>query len=299
MKHFDSKKKSFDSISFITFNFFLQIQKISFVSEGTCEPVPGLLAADVNKQKQILARIEVNDRFFIRVLDIFARTEVSSVISSDCNHRSSCIITHPSYSHFVLEGCDLCGLIRNYNIHTEECSIVYTGWRPGRICHGPTSCILVQDGCFFSQSPAVFKLKWEKEERQLYIDHVCIKDGMIQKLCYVESLNILVTISCHKEIKAVKLDSNNPVWKLSGEVSGHVIKPDALTTDAEGNIYVSDGANNRILTINALTGNVMSILLLAEEGKGPIRSLFWSDTEPNLTMIRKDKISTYNIPKPD
>ena len=47
---------------------FLQIKKIGFVSEGTHAQVPGLLAADVNDQDQILLRVKVDDGFFIRVL---------------------------------------------------------------------------------------------------------------------------------------------------------------------------------------------------------------------------------------
>ena len=65
---------------------------------------------------------------------------------------------------------------------------------------------------------------------------------------------------------------------------GRVIKPDALTTDIEGNVYIGDGANNRILKINSLTENVMNILRL-EKNKRAILCLLWSDTKPNLTLL--------------
>ena len=80
-------------------------------------------------------------------------------------------------------------------------------------------------------------------------------------------------------------------------------KPDALTTDVEGNVYIGDGANDRILKMDGLTGDVLSIILLEENNKEPIRFLFWSDTEPNLTLIRElgDEInlSNYRISKAD
>ena len=66
-----------------------------------------------------------------------------------------------------------------------------------------------------------------------------------------------------------------------------------------GNIYVSDGANNIILKINGSNGDVMIILLLEEGNKDPLRYLFWSDIEPNLTVVHGDKISNYCIPRPD
>ena len=39
---------------------------------------------------------------------------------------------------------------------------------------------------------------------------------------------------------AVKLESRILVWKLSGEVDGHIIKTWCITSDPDGNAYVSD-----------------------------------------------------------
>ena len=316
---------------------FLQIKKIGFASEGTHAKVPGLLAADVNDQDQILLRVKVEDGFFIRVLDRFGR-EGFPAIPSACNHGSPSIVAHPSDPHSVLESCLLCEVIRNYNIYTGECYIVQARLGPIRMCHGPSDCVLVKD--FLSPRMTVSQLKWVKEERQLQVAEVYKMNGKIQKWCYAESFNVLVIMSFDKEVKAVKLESdspiwklsgmldgqlidpdplttdasnganhrilkidghleavkmgsNNTIWKLSGVVDGHMIKPDAITNDKEGNIYVSDGANNRILKINGSNGDVLSTLLLEKKNTEPIRDLLWSDTEPNLIAISEDRISSY------
>ena len=298
---------------------FLQIQKVSIVSEGTCKKVPGLLEADLNKHKKVVARITVNDNYFILVFDRLGGREVSPTIPSACNHASPCIIAHPSDPSFVLEGCLDCRVIRNYNIHTGERCIVHTGWRASRMCHGPAGSILVLShfpgfvilgvqlirnayylyhGENKLSNPSHTKLsilKFDKEQQQLENDNSLelVKFEKLLHMCYyVDRLDMLLVISEDKEIEAIKFGSESPIWKLS-EVGGHVFEPDALTSDSEGNVYVGDGANNRILKINGLTGDIVSILLLEKENTMPIDSLFWSDIEPNLTLIRGDRISTY------
>ena len=265
---------------------FLQIQNISFVSERTCEEVPGLLVTDVNKQNQIVARVRVNDSYFLQVFNRLGSRQVSPTIPSACNHASPCIVAHPGDPGFVLEGCRDCRVIRNYNIRTGERCVMNTGLRPKRMCHGPSGSILVEN--FLSPKMTVLTLTWIKEQ-ELLADETSMMDKLVRQWCYAESFDVLVTMNCNEEIKAVKLENNNPIWKLSGA------EPDSLTTDAEGNIYVGDGANSKILKINGLTGDVISVFLLEDENTERIHSLFWSGTEPNLTLICEDRISTYNV----
>ena len=98
------------------------------------------------------------------------------------------------------------------------------------------------------------------------------------------------------EIIAVKLGSETIVWRLLGSVEGHIIKPVAITCDPEGNAYVSDGGSNKILKINSLTAEVLSILLFEQE-ETKIHSIRWSNTKPNLTLWQGKVISTYFVPK--
>ena len=103
------------------------------------------------------------------------------------------------------------------------------------------------------------------------------------------------------EIKTVRLGSESIVWRLFGSVDGLIIKPESMTSDLEGNAYVDDLRNNRILKINSLTGDVLSILLFdgKENEKTDLYkiSIRWSNTEPNLTVRTEKHISTYFVPK--
>ena len=97
------------------------------------------------------------------------------------------------------------------------------------------------------------------------------------------------------EIIAVKLGNENIVWSLSGPVDGHIIKPLSITCDPEGNAYVSDPGNTRILQISSLTGEILGIIVLKE--KAVIWSMRWSNMEPNLTLETENGISTYFVLK--
>ena len=214
---------------------------------------------------------------------------------------------------------------------------MYAQSTPLRICHGPNDSILVQElirqaeelvkqlmdikhgekpttqlvGQDIRQTVEGIMQLIEGEIRQVKKPIMQQVEEDVQKLpperrinwellntfCYVEAFDILVGGKKNGEIGGVKFGSESSKWNLTGVVGDLVIKPDAVTTDAEGNIYVSDGTNNRILKLNALNGDIISTILLEEDNKENIRFLLWLETEPNLTTISGDRISTYNILK--
>ena len=275
---------------------FLQIEKINLCQEDTFQ-ISGLLTTDISEENQLLARVALDGRFHIRVLNRLTG-QVSNTIASECNHTSACLIAHPTDARFVLEGCSKCQVIRSYDVQTGECKVVHTGSRPIRMCHGPTGSILVQ--ChkfpiFESSRTGLSEFKWEEEHGELHSDKSVYLECRPCQMCYAERFDILAVVCEKRKVEAVRLVNNSPVWKLPGVVDGHTIKPHAINSDKKGNIYIGDATNNRILKIHSLTGDIVSILLLEEESKDPMRSLFWSDTEPNLTVVHTDTVCTYNF----
>ena len=268
------------------------------------------MEVDVNDRGQILARTEMYRRYIIKVMNRL-NGEVSSEFPSECNHYHhfiSHLTARPTEAGFMLECCSWCSVIRNYNIHTGQCSIVYKGTTFNRICHGPTGSILAcsRQNMLGPTYLGLSILKWDKEHRELCTDKSVDLQDMLIHMCYSELCDMFVGVFLYNEIKGVKLKSeadtlklSAPIWKLSRAVDGYLIKPDALTSDKRGNVFVGDGMNNRILKINSLTGEVQSIFHLEERNKEGIGDLFWSDTEPNLIVRRGDRISCYCIPRSD
>ena len=94
---------------------------------------PGLLTTIIDFDDQILVRTIVKGRFFARVMNRFSR-EVSNEFPSKCDHTYVCLIAHSIHAGFALEGCSFCEVIRNYDVHTGNCSIVHSGFKPITIC---------------------------------------------------------------------------------------------------------------------------------------------------------------------
>ena len=144
----------------------MQTEKINLVCKGSFE-IAGPVEADLNDKDQLLVRTKVNDRYYIKVMNPLRRG-VSSEFPSKCNHSSiTSLIAHPTDAGFVLESCPICAVIRNYNIHTGHCSIVYKGDTSDKICHGPIGSILACSHPIFSTHSVISIMKWDKEHREL------------------------------------------------------------------------------------------------------------------------------------
>ena len=273
----------------------LQIKKMKLILEKSF-PVSGSM--DVTEKDQLLVRVIQRTKCWIRVLDRQTGDLIYQTPST-CNHNAY-LNKHPRHADYVLESCPTCKHIQVYNMNTAERFPVCRGTFP-RICSGPTGFVLILD-----RERQLFKLEWDTEQRETQLHYIRqVRDVPNKKLirfCYVECHDILLltfekeTDDQDNEMIAVKLESENIIWRLFGPVEDLIIKPECITCDPEGNAYVSDRGNNRILKIDSLTGNVLSILLIAEEGN-EIYSMRWSKTEPNLTYKFEgiESIDTYFV----
>ena len=194
----------------------------------------------------------------------------------------------------MLERCSVCQVIRIYDTKTKNCNIVHSATEIVRLSDGPNGSIVVLDA-----DGLLSKLEWSAETQRSLRTHVeSLSFGRkIQKICYVKCHDIFVAILSdnNKQIMAWKPGNYySPTWKLTGSVNGVNIDPVSLTSDTEGNVYIDDGANDRILKINSFTGNVLSIFLLKNNWE-TMRAIFWCKSDGNLIVQRDNRISSYSF----
>ena len=222
-------------------------------------------------------------------------------IPSVCDHYPVRMCKYHQDQDYVFESCAKCKEIRAYNINTAETFTVHKGSKIIRMCEGPAGSLLVVDN-----NGGIWKLHWDRKTQDqtqpVFIQYYPRRTGKSPlKFCYAECHDIFMLIMKDTEeedyeIIAVKLGSESIVWRLYGPVDGYVIKPESITCDIDGNAYVGDRATNRILKIDGLTGEILSILLFELE-EIRIQSIRWTNTEPNLTLLEGKLISTYFVPK--
>ena len=276
----------------------LQIKKLKLICEKSF-PVSGPRSMDVTGNDLLLVRTKEEAKYWIQVISRLTGDLINK-LPSMCNHDHVRVNKYPQDQDYAFESCSTCDEIYAHNINTGESSSVHEGSKIHRMFGGPDGSLLL-----FTKDWKLFKLNWDKTQGGA--ESVFVQDippetvQFLFDLCYVECHDIFMyTVKDVKEdyeIIAVKLGNETIVWRLSGPVDGLVIKPESLTCDPEGNAYVSDRGNYRILKINSLTGEVLSILQFEE--RMVIYAMRWSITEPDLTLLDESKwqMSTYFVPK--
>ena len=165
---------------------------------------------------------EVDDGIYIRLINRLSG-EVSSEFPSKCKHIPVSLISHPTDADFVLESCLVCKVIRNYNIHTTHCSIVYEGYTFYKMCRGPTGSIFaLWFDLLGHQSPhvGISIMQWDKEHQKLRTDKTLYVESELIRMCYSELFDMLVVKDDENDIRVVKLESeadtselSAPIWK--------------------------------------------------------------------------------------
>ena len=265
---------------------FLQVREIKLI-QGKTFPFTG--AIEVTAKDLLLVRMKEDSKYWIRVLHRLTGDLINE-IPSMCDHDRVRLNKHPRHPDHLLESCATCKEVQALNINTEERVIVYKGSEIIIMCAGPARSLLVVD-----KDSELSKLDWGQDQSPTaqMINKRTIpsvkQNKQFLRFCYVECHDIFMCTMKDKEedqdyeILAVKLGSGTIAWRMFGPLDSAVFKPESITCDSDGNAYVNDRGNSRILKINSLTGKILSILLF-EDDERRIRSMRWSNTEPNLTL---------------
>ena len=262
-------------------------------------PVCGRM--DVTDNDLLLVRTKEETKCWIQVMNRLTGNLVNK-IPSMCDHTGVHVRRYPRDQDYAFESCSTCDEIYAHNVNTGGSSSVHKGSKIHRMCDCHAGSLLVMN-----TDSELHRLRWDKAQHKAqlaFVQNIPRPGKRPLRLCHVECHAILMcTMKDWEEdqgyeIIAVKLRSNTIMWRLYGPVDGHIIKPESMTCDSDGNGYISDQRNNRILKINSLTGEILGILLLEEK---EIWSMRWSNREPNLTLWEynqiSDQISTYFVPE--
>ena len=180
--------------------------------------------------------------------------EITSECPRRCYHYEYRQVTeHPADPNFIVESCELCCIIRSYNIHNGEGKTICK-CKPLTMCVGPDQTLLVLD-----DKKQLLKLQWNKEKKQLELTTSIQTNVTLStdynRMCYVKKQNICVfTLHRPHSVTAVKHTDGSTLWEVSGQINGRMIKPTGVTCDDLGCVYVVDRESGRLLIFDSLEG---------------------------------------------
>ena len=240
--------------------------------------------------------VNIKDEMFLRIqkdLEAFRIEVRDKSIKSQCSHCTCRIIDIPNDLNHILEFCMDCQSIKAYSVTTTKGKTVRRQCIPYRVCKGPGDTILVMDDKYH-----ISQFLWDKNRMSLHLKrtlytHISNAFGM----CYVEHYNILVITSRSPGlVRALGLANGQPVWKFAGNVNEREITPRAVSTDADGRIYVADHA--RILLIEGAKGKLVQTF--QPEDNEEIMEISCTNDPIQLLLLYNginisDKITCYNV----
>ena len=190
---------------------------------------------------------------------------------------------------------------------SHEVVSVYSGNDTGcelyAMCIAGEGSLLIWD----DKSKSVMQLKFNEQRKELeeVRPRVQLPGANVWYMCYMPHADLVILSRGHYEVQAVKLHGagQTPVWQLQGKVLGKKIYPYGVSCDAEGQVYVADMRNRRVLLLNGYTGEVIQKLLW-DDGLGFVSKVCCL-SDPHQLLVGDSQhsivptdLSLYNITSP-
>ncbi len=164
-----------------------------------------------------------------------------------------------------------CNYVKVVDTRTQEVVSVYSGRDTGcylyAMCAAGEGSLLIWD----NKSKSVIQFKFNEQRKVLeeVRPRVHVPGGTVLSMCYMPHTDLVILrrgVFPNYVVHAVKLEggAGQPhVWQLQHreEVLGKVIRPNGVSCDSEGRVYVADHDNKRVLLLNGYTGEVIQQLL--------------------------------------
>ncbi len=197
-------------------------------------------------------------------------------------------VTLGSHRHLAIS-CPLTREIWLYSFATQSFKSFYSdilnsrGLHPCYMCHGPNNTILACDVTTGSCQVAEFHFT---NDNTLTLSRLIQVQGdsIPTAVCYAETTQGPLLFTSHYEehaIRASHMQSGHTQWQVKGQVDGKECEPLGLCHGA-GRLYVADGRNQRILVLDAATGDFIQSIVLNHIGW--VVNVAWSEQQPHLIV---------------
>ena len=246
----------------------------------------------------------------IQLCDRMGRTNTTYTNLCTCIYTGKCI-SELIPGQYLAELCTECNEIKVVDMVTHKVHKAYSGIfsismnhaRLYAMCSSPGEGSLL---VWHQLSKAVIQLQWNEGQKQLKeVRRVHVPGDRVYYMCYMPQADLLILSRYGGVVQAVKLQESagqDPVWQLQWgeEVLGKKVKPEGVSCDSEGRVYVADGGNSRVLVLNGYTGEVIQELL-KDAGLGSVFNVCCLSNPHQLLVYhypppdKKPTLSLYNI----
>ncbi len=163
--------------------------------------------------------------------------------------------------------CTGCQEVKLCEYPTFKMVSTYKMAAPDAMCLGPQNTICVVQ--LMAGPKKVFGFEVDVNTTQ-FNNKFTIQTEMesIFAMCYVDFKypnGTLVLVDWPSNtICAINVNTQNTVWKITGEIDGKICFPHAVVATPTGEVIVADGNNARLIVIDGLTGELINTQNLAQ-----------------------------------
>ncbi len=220
----------------------------------------------------------------------------------ECKHANK-HISELIAGQYLATSCLGCNTVKVVDTRTHEVVSVYSGGDTGcelyAMCSAGEGSLLIYDW----KSKSVIQLKFNEQRKVLeeVRPRIHVPGYTVYNMCYMPHADLLILSRGGTVVEAVKMHGGAgqpPVWQLKGEVLGKKITPQGVSCDSEGQVYVTDRTNRRVLLLNGYIGEVIQ-QLLQDDGLGEVDRVCCLSNPHQLLVshgssYRPDNLSLYN-----
>ncbi len=222
-----------------------------------------------------------------------------------CGHGWAKHLLHLSIDNtpYIAVSCWGCQSITLYSMTDDDPITAYCHSRedqaqPAVMCHGPNNTILVTNWEWGSKEVLMYDVS---STQFILKDRIPVDVDQSEHIHYMETAKHggIVIASFGHVISACSIETKKLVWEIKNKkIEGELFSPCGICSDPDTSaLYVGDYSNERLIVIEANTGEVIQSIQL--HGVGRIPDISWCSVQPHIVIQNHneglDRITYYDI----